>query len=424
MILTKQNTVGWIYLLPFLIFFTTTSVTLLQLDHDAQTQQDSSIFNQIIFSFSYLLAIKLALKKKELISWMLSRAIPLYILFFLILCSLFWSDFPGKVVVSLMHNIGLAFIAMCMAILLLQDKDKTFKLLLILLFIYILTTIVISLLRPDIALMTSANIYDVSIIGRWKGLTGHPNTLGAICIFTNWVALSTFFYTNNKKWISLLSIITLIATFYCLYKANSITSILLSTALVLGNAWFAFINKSNGSVKLIKIILGIFIIIISLMVFFIINPELFTEKYFFSAIGRDSSISGRSSLWDLGFKGFFAKPLLGWSYDSLRTFLSQYHLGFGQLHNGYLDLLVRGGLVSIFFFALLIVQLFYSLLRLARIGNNDYIIFAGLVAAVLMHNMSEASILRNTSLMWLLFLMSYFYSIGVKGYRRASIGQG
>ncbi|ESS74092.1 lipid A core - O-antigen ligase [Methyloglobulus morosus KoM1] len=408
MIFNNQPTVGAFYLLPFLIYFILSGVALLQPNYGSQIQQDSSIINQITFSLAYSLAFILLFKQQGVITWVFSRAIPLDILFFLTLISLFWSDFPGKVVILFLHSVGTAFVSFCMAVLLFKDKDKFFRLLLFVMIIYILATIGVTLLRPDIGIMKSSNIYDVTVSGRWRGLTFHPNSLGGICLFVTWVALSNFFHTKNTKWISFLAVITLTGAFYCLYKANSMTSMLLSLALGLGMVWCTFIGNSTGGVKHIKIMLGIFILFVGFMLLYILYPDLISEKYFFRAIGRDSSLSGRSSLWEIGMQGFSDKPYFGWSYDGLRSFLKQNDLGYGQLHNGYLDLLVRGGLVSVFIFGVLLFQLFSGLIKQAF---KDHVFIYGLILVVLMHNMTESSILRNPSIIWLMFLVGYFYSL-------------
>ncbi len=408
MIANTQNKIGLSYLFPFFIYFTVSSIALLQPGYGSQMQQDSSLTNQITFSLAYSFAFILLVKQQGIISWIIGRAMPLDILFFLTFISLFWSDFPGKVVISFLHSIGTAFIALCMSILLAHNKDKLFRLLLITLSIYIFVTIAVALLKPDIGVMASSNKYDITVIGRWRGLTTHPNSLGVTCLFITWVALSTFFYTKNTKWISLLAVITLTGAFYCLYKANSMTSLLLSSTLVFGMTWFSFIGNSVGGVKHLKIIAGFFILFVGLMLFYILYPELISEKYFFRAIGRDASLSGRSSLWEVGLEGFSTKPFFGWSYDSLRSFLKQYNLGYGQLHNGYLDLLVRGGLVSVFIFGLLLFQLFSGLIKQTF---KDYVFIYGLILVVLMHNMTESSIIRSPSIIWLMFLVGYFYSL-------------
>jgi O-antigen ligase len=413
MVSNNQPTIGARYLLPFFIFFTVIGVALLQPDYGSLIRQESSIVNQVVLSLAYALAFIFLLKQKGLVSSVIRKAVPLDILFFLMLISVLWSEFPVKVLISFVHNIGVACIALCAISLFIGNKNYFFKLLLLGLFVYIVSTIAVTLIRPDIGVMTSTNIYAVSLIGRWRGLTTHPNSLGSICLFTTWVSLSAFFYTKQSKLISLLAISLLMGAFYCMYKANSMTSTLLSAALVFGMVWFAFIGNSRGGMRFIKIMLGVMSIFVGLMLIYIIHPEVFSEKYFFRAIGRDESFSGRTSLWDIGLRGFAAKPYFGWGYDSLMSFLKSYNLGYGQLHNGYLDLLVRGGLVSIFLFFILLCQAVYFLIKQVFFKNKDYVCVAGLLLLALLHNMTEGSLFGGTNIIWFMFLISYFYFIEI-----------
>ncbi|AMK76455.1 MULTISPECIES: O-antigen ligase family protein [Methylomonas] len=409
--ITYKSSIGAQYLLPFFIFFTVIGVALLQPDYGSLMRQESSLVNQVTLSLAYSLAFVLLLKQKGLVLTVIIKSGPLDALFFLIIVSIFWSEFPVKVIIFFVHNVGMACIALCMVLFLINKKDNFFKILLLALSIYIAATVVVTMIRPDIGVMTSTNIYAVSLIGRWRGLTNHPNSLGAICLFATWISLSTFFYTKKSMATSLFAIGLLLAAFYCMYKANSMTSTILSASLIFGMLWLAFIGSSKGGVKFIKITLGAISIFIGLMLLYIIHPEFFSEKYFFRAIGRDASFSGRTSLWDIGLRGFAAKPFLGWSYDSLMSFLKNFNLGYGQLHNGYLDLLVRGGLVSIFLFFILLGQIVYLLLKQRKKDNKDYAYVAILLVAVLLHNMTEGSLVGGTNIIWFMFLLVYFYSI-------------
>ena len=414
MTLNKSSTIGALYLLPFFIFFTATSTALFQPDSTGQAQQSSSLLNQIALTLAYSTAFILLLKQPGVISSTLSKALPLNILFFLMLISVFWSNMPVKVVISVIHNTGVTFITLCMALLLVKDKEKFFKYLLMALFIYITATIIVSLFIPSIGLMTSANKYDTSLIGRWRGLTDHPNSLGSICLFTSWVTLSSYFYSKQSKFIKLIALITLTANLYCLYKANSMTSLLLSIALIIGIGWFTYLGKASGGIKALKIMFAVFSFFMICAFILMMHPEYFSEKYFFYTIGRDSSLSGRSRLWQIGLRGFSEKPMLGWGYDSLVSFLTKYHMGYGTLHNGYLDLLVRGGIVSVFFFSVLLIQLFGLLIKQTTQNKDNYVFILALIITVLVHNMSESSLLTNTNLIWLMFLLGYFYSIKYK----------
>ncbi|MDP3334167.1 MAG: O-antigen ligase family protein [Methylococcaceae bacterium] len=421
MTLNHKPNIGRAYLLPFLIYFTVNSIALLQPSYGTNLQQDTSVINQFTLTLAYTTALILILRQHGLLSYILKSAIPLCILFLLVLISSFWSYFPEKVIISFVHNVGLSLIAICMAIYLIFNKNNFFKLLLLILMLYILATIIITINMPYIGIMTSSNIYDVSVIGRWRGLTGHPNSLGIICLFTTWVCTCVLFNSKNSKWVYLLAVVTLAGLFYCLHKADSMTSLILSIALLLGISGFSLMNSSSRNTKLIKTVVCIFLFIIGLLFIYIQHPEIFTVKYFFHLIGRNENLSGRTSLWEIGLKGHEAKPFLGWSFDNLRSFMSNFKLGYGQLHNGYLDLLVRGGYISIFLFILVISQLILSIIKQALDNNKDYLIVLSLFTAVLIHNITEASIMSNSSLTWLMFLISYFTSLLTNKYIKQKI---
>ncbi|MCD2448858.1 hypothetical protein GO003_000385 [Methylicorpusculum oleiharenae] len=420
MTLNHQPNIGCAYLLPFLIYFTVNSIALLQPSYGTDLKQESSIINQITLTLAYTTALILILKQHGLLPYILKRAIPLCALFLFTLISFYWSYFPSKVFISFIHNVGLSLIAICMAIYLLSNKNNFFKLLLIILMLYIFTSIIVTIYMPHIGVMTSSNIYDISLIGRWRGLTGHPNSLGIICLFTTWVCSCALFKSKNNKWVYFLAVVSLAGTFYCLHKADSMTSLILSIALVLGISGFYLINSSSRNTKLIKTLSCVFLFIIGIFFIYIQHPEIFTVKFFFHLIGRNENLSGRTSLWEIGLKGHEAKPILGWSFDNLRSFMSTYKLGYGQLHNGYLDLLVRGGYISIFLLILIILQLFLRIIKEAMDNNQDYPIVLSLITVVLIHNITEASILSNSSLTWLMFLISYFTTLLTYKYKSKS----
>lgn len=187
------------------------------------------------------------------------------------------------------------------------------------------------------------------------------------------------------------------------------TSTVLSTCLLLSAIWFAFITSSSGSTKIIKIIFFIILILLLIAVVVVINPDFFSVKTFFKIIGRNETLTGRTSLWAVGLRGFAERPYLGWGFDTLRSFLGHYSLGYGQLHNGYLDLLVRGGLISLFLLLLMMSQLLKNIIKLKFLGDKRHFFILSLFVAILTHNITEASFVSNIDTLWIMFLILYFY---------------
>lgn len=401
---------GAIYLFPFILFVLLSGLGILYTVPD----QESSTVNLIIYSLAYASALFiLLLKQRDFFVYIITQSTPLIIMLFLALASILWTDFPHQLFMGFIHKIGSIFIAICAASILIQNKNKFFEILLVMFFFYFIATIILMLLRPDIAQMP-ATLYGSYRAGL-RGFTLHPNTLGGLCVIGVWVAMSSLFLINNqKKLISFIAALLLLSIFYCLIKSDSMTSILVSMAMSLIIGWFSFIHSSYGSIRVLKILMAILSLLVGVTLLFILKPEVFSIDYFFKAIGRNSTLSGRTSLWEMGLKGFYAKPLFGWGEDNLLTFFKQYHMAFGQLHNGYFDILVRGGVVSLFLFLILLFQITVAIFQLSSTNNQSYIFVLAFVLVWLVHNITEASIFKSPNILWLVFLIGYFFSIGYK----------
>jgi exopolysaccharide production protein ExoQ len=402
-----NKTIGIIYLFPFIIYFLVNAFAIFYTD----SHQESSLVNQIMYSSSYLLAFILLISKQpQFFYYSLNKAIPLLILLFLALLSLTWTDSPRNVIVGLAHKTGTIIVAICSSILLIQNKNKFFESLIIIFLAYFLASIAFVQLRPDIAMMPAA--FFGAFRAGMRGFTLHPNTLGSICMVGAWVALSGLYLIDNKKnIISFLAYSVLISLFYCLIRADSMTSILVTLGMGSIVIWCRYIQSSYGGIFILKIFFFIFCILIALTTLYIFKPEFFSIEYFFEGIGRNSSFSGRTNLWSLGLAGFYEKPFFGWGEDNLFTYLRYYNLDFTQFHNGYLDFLVRGGIVSSFLIFLLLLKVTINILSLMRENNKSYIIVVAFVFPWLVHNITEASIYRNTNILWLTFLIIYFFSM-------------
>jgi O-antigen ligase len=87
------------------------------------------------------------------------------------------------------------------------------------------------------------------------------------------------------------------------------------------------------------------------------------------------------------------------------------HLGnVGQFHSGYLDLLVRGGWVGMVLFIGILTSIFARIVKLARLEYRRAALFAVMTVAILLHNVTEASLVRETHLLWTLLLFFYFFA--------------
>jgi hypothetical protein len=127
--------------------------------------------------------------------------------------------------------------------------------------------------------------------------------------------------------------------------ARSTTSILIAIFMagIMFSGWFLNGKKRRARMTFFSMA-GVLVIslFLALLAFF---PNYASEDAALSLAGKDKTFTGRTKIWEEGWRVFEMKPIAGWSFDSSASVLSRTSLQTGQFHNGYLDLAVRGGLI-------------------------------------------------------------------------------
>ena len=141
----------------------------------------------------------------------------------------------------------------------------------------------------------------------------------------------------------------------------------------------------------------------------------FSGKSFFAlgveASGRDTTLTGRTELWEDILTIASDHPILGVGYGSfwigdLGNNLWERHIWKpGQGHNGYLDVYVELGIIGVFFLLLIIISSFRQIVWTLK-SNFEYgrfrLVF---LLVILLHNIAESSFLRGASNLWFIFLL-------------------
>jgi O-antigen ligase len=139
-----------------------------------------------------------------------------------------------------------------------------------------------------------------------------------------------------------------------------------------------------------------------------LDPKIFTMTFLFDFFGRDPNLTGRISLWEIGIEAVRERLVLGWSFDSQRSVMStQFKIGYGQFHNGYIDLFVAGGLIGFGIFAYMIIIFIKRSMVLNSSTKFSNIAFA---VTLLIHNFSEASIIHSVNYLWFVFTLLFVFS--------------
>ena len=312
------------------------------------------------------------------------------------LSSMFWSEHPLKVLTGFAHSLGVWMIGLATAYWTAGSVRRLAEMLVWPLALLLLISVVLAVAWPTIGIDMKSGYQ------RWMGITYHPNSLGLVSLIVTWSALTCLHFEPKLRTRLLLWASIAIAGL-CLVKSNSMTSTLVSASMLAVYLWTALVKRTNSTPVSALIFLCFGLAGLGALVF--VKPELLTYEGFLHAIGRSATLTGRVELWDLALQMHAERPLLGWSFDALASVPARFGLGYGQLHSGFFDLLVRGGDVGLFLVVLVVIQAVLRLLAVYRRSPVEGSWGLGLLLASVLHNVTEASLARAPHPMWLAFSM-------------------
>lgn len=396
----------WLYAMPFIIILLAISINIQKPTDQMATAQSAlgaisaqgSAYRQLVYGGTYLFAFILVVRKLGRLRAVLSGHWAYVAMLGYIASSALWSQFPMQVAIDWVHFSGFFFISVTAVMAFQRDEEFFFRVL-----VYVSSISIVSSLLA-VAFYPSRGIAEG---GRWMGFAYHPNYLGLISLVSVWANRSYLYYKKDSK-IRAWSIFIIFLSFLCMYGANSMTSMVLSVGIVFGIPFMIRLAKQPGIYTVVKLVGILFAFAVVVFAVYVIAPEMAITDALFHVIGRKADLTGRTELWEIAKAAIDEKPFLGWSFDSLWSLSSKHMIRYGQFHNGYLDLLVRGGLVGLMFAIYIIVKSLYYLVRLHRVNPKLFVLLSSFFVAILVHNITEASIVTSTNLLWLLFSILYF----------------
>jgi len=239
--------------------------------------------------------------------------------------------------------------------------------------------------------------------GYWRGIFGHKNGLGqimAIAILVEWLLPAK---TRLSK---CLNFATILLCAILLFFSNSITAMIAITASLIFIQVYRF-TRGSLRVPMFAIVSIIALVITSSVLLLATDNAAVT-----AALGRTSSLTGRTEIWQ--WVMYFAqdRPILGYGYSGFwggaapESIALNDRLGFQVMysHNGYLDIFLTLGavglLLSLLQIGVGIKRAFYRSERGA--SSVDYWPLA-FVFYFAVHNVAECTILTQ-DLEWSIFV--------------------
>jgi O-antigen ligase len=245
---------------------------------------------------------------------------------------------------------------------------------------------------------------------RVDGTIGNPAYLAAFMIFIVGFCVLLFLRSKNiyartfyafSGWFSLMTI-------YFTASRGPVLGILI--ALVLTGIGYLFLKKADPSVdgredkKIKKILIGGLIGLVVLVgaLWGLKNNDFIKNSQVLSRLTSlsfsDRTITSRLSIWQMSFKAFKERPILGWGPENYVVVFSKYYSPemwkqepwFDRSHNIVFDWLINAGLLgllsylSIFFFA---CRELYKNYQAKRTSFGEFILIVGVFVAYFFQNL-------------------------------------
>jgi exopolysaccharide production protein ExoQ len=344
-----------------------------------------------------------------------------WLIVFVLYCfvSIIWSDFPFVAVKRWIKFLGHP----TMALIVLTEADPK--------------EAVIRLMKRCAYVVAPVSILFIKYfpqLGRsyeqWSGLTinngiaAGKNLLGADCLV---LGFSLFWYllqvrrTKKSRWKR--HEFWLIAGFLAgiawllrqAHSATSLTTLLVAVLVVVfvGTRWLN--KKWIGTYMLAAIIV------------LVVGETVFDLSARFSeALGRNSTLSGRTGLWTELLK-LDTNPIVGtgfesfWLGDRLKRLAELYWWKPNEAHNGYLEIYLTLGVIGLLIVAALLLATFGKI-RLALIRDFNWGRYRlGFFAAILLYNWTEAAFKSFHPVGFAFYLIAIGYGRGKLQYDQKSI---
>ncbi len=350
-----------------------------------------SLGNLLLLGGLYGWAGAMLLSRPRSAAAVLLRCWPLVLMMALLLASALWSYLPEKVMLNVVHNLGVLLIALSASMYYRHQPAGLPQQLGLVLGANMLLQVAAVLLLPG---------YAIDWQGRWQGLTVHPNTLGGLGFTAFWANAAALAAgppppCPRCHWLGCgLALLAIVG-------ADSVTSkvcVALVLAVLLGLRWL----RRRGASRDDYLRLLAFAAMLALL--FKLLAGVIDMEWLYALLGRNSQLTGRDEVWRDAYQAIRARPLLGWSFDDHAYLIASAGMPYSSYHNGVLDLAVNGGGVAVLLLAVVMLDWAAGMLRSRWLAASIAPYSVAFVLAYMLHNRAEASYVSPRGQMWVIFL--------------------
>lgn len=244
--------------------------------------------------------------------------------------------------------------------------------------------------------------------GAWQGIFGQKNPFGRFMSLEALVFVVAALEDKTRRWWYALGAILCSGL---LLMAHDMTAYLMLPILVALIPVFQYVRRHSFArpAILLSLVGATLAGFVSLMV---LSPD-----KILAALGKDTSLSGRTDIWSMVWQKILNNPVLGHGYsafwlgwkgkDSAAIWMAlQWPVP--HSHNGFLDLLADLGFVGLALFLAGYAVCFRRALHCAQASKTLLGLFPLLYCVfMILFNFSESSILKQESVYWVLYAATW-----------------
>ncbi|WP_374090749.1 O-antigen ligase family protein [Methylomicrobium lacus] len=307
-----------------------------------------------------------------------------------VLLTALWAGNPSVVYKNFLFLSSLLFISIMTALAFADKKVFLIRWLFWLFLLMTLASIITAFYFPQIGINTTT-----FGVPRWIGITAHPNGLGVQALALIWLSSNLYFLSESKPEKKLI-FFALIAAFFTIIQADSMTSLITSVIITSYVCYYYLFRQLSLPIKflLFTIFLLSFLFIVAS---YISSSELTTTTL--KSTGRDATFTGRTVLWEKALTSAADQIIFGYGFDNLEQMTKKHHLEMSHLHNGYIQVLVQGGMIATLLLVVIFIKTFFSHFRIRSTHKYDFIFLHTGLILVLLHNITESSMLLGLSVL-------------------------
>ncbi|MGA2782347.1 MAG: O-antigen ligase family protein [Smithella sp.] len=366
-------------------------------------------FNRNVFSGILILGLAILIKRRKMLSGFFSENRLFFVFFIFCAISVFWSNYPLTSFKRYIKDIGNIIMA-----LIIITEIKPAQALKAVLARYTYLAIILSVLFikyiPEYGRYYNRWTYEVG----YGGVTTNKNDLGVVAlicgIFLLWDLITVYIkkYEVMDKFDLLLRIILLFLVIWLMHMAHSSTA---TISMLIGSLTLVFLFSSFGKRQIHNLGKWFLAILFFMIILFTIPVVL---DIFSGVFGRDATLTGRTDIWHLILTQSSNNPLLGagynifWESPAGIKVGENYYFRLNQAHNGYLEVYIQTGLISLLLLIGAIIVGFYKLKKGLLAGNNIAILLFSFFVIALIGNLTEA-IFNKMNIRWFVLITALLF---------------